>query len=78
MRCKRECLIVMISILITRSSTPGRQEEPITLSSDDEGGANGEAIVLGGEPEAEVCENMSIWSNDISNQISLLAKSQTL
>ena len=57
----------MIFILTTRSSTPGRQEEPITLSSDDEGGANGEAIVLGGEPEAEVCENMSIWSNDISN-----------
>lgn len=38
------------------SSTPGRQEEPITLSSDDEGGANGEAIVLGGEPEAEAVE----------------------
>ena len=48
----------MISIL--RSSTPGRQEEPITLSSDDEGGANGEAIVLDGEPEAQVCETMSI------------------
>ena len=60
-RCKRECLIVMISILTMRSSTPGRQEEPITLSSDDEGGANGEAIVLGGEPEVQVCETMSIW-----------------
>lgn len=59
----------MIFILTTRSSTPGRQEEPITLSSDDEGGANGEAIVLGGEPEAEVCENMSIWSKDISNHL---------
>ena len=51
----------MISILTMRSSTPGRQEEPITLSSDDEGGANGEAIVLGGEPEVQVCETMSIW-----------------
>ena len=51
----------MISILTMRSSTPGRQEEPITLSSDDEGGANGEAIVLGGEPEVQVCETMSLW-----------------
>merc|ERR1719510_2873592 len=38
------------------SSTPGIQEEPITLSSDDEGGANGDAIVLDGEPEAQAVE----------------------
>ena len=56
----RECIISMISILTVRSSTPGIQEEPITLSSDDEGGANGDAIVLDGEPQAQVFETMSI------------------
>ena len=40
--------------LFPLSSTRGRQEEPITLSSDDEMGSNPETTVLEGDSEVQV------------------------